>query len=281
MKTGRRLTESKNMNESDIEQPNFKEMAEHAIDVFHAREVEKYKRGEMPAVLKNIKEGAVTREQITRVMTTRYQAAHFFEDMLKRIIQNIRSAGLSSEIQTPLVQSVEQNLREELGEAAAYGGPHREGREVLLKALGVDYEEWRSKLGTYNELGNLDPAAGKLIESLRKITDENPITAVALLYYYEDRISLDGEGDYHVLLGGLEKLFPELSKETYVEGDALWHVSSHADHDVHHAALAKDALTHAVRNQIDIASLEKGLSETKSALDAFWNELGQEIKNTL
>jgi hypothetical protein len=160
-----------------------------------------------------------------------------------------------------------------LGLNPEYGGPHTEGREVLLTALGVDYDNWKRDLGSYENLGNLSKVASDLIVTLREIIDEDPITAVAMLYYYEERISLDHMGDYYKLLAGLETLYPEFKKDKYLEGDAFWHVYSHADHDEHHAQLAKDGLLAAVKSRYDLDKVLNGMQKAKIALDQFWNGL--------
>lgn len=260
------------------EQLLIMERAERAIDAAHFDEVDRYEAGEFPEILRRIEKGQITKEQMTAVMSTRYQVAHFFEDMLCRIIKNVEASDLEPEAKEALLQSVQVNLNEELGIESNYGGPHKEGREALLSALGINYEEWKRDLGEYDNLGKLDPVARQLVESLKKIADRDPITAVAMLNLYEDRISLGTIGDYYKLLSGLEKLYPKLAKEEYVEGDAFWHVYSHADHDEHHADMAKHGILLAVRNQEDVAKISAGLSETKAALDKFWYDLGKEIK---
>ena len=271
-----RLMKESHENQSET----IRQMTERAIDSFHAGEVERYKRGEFPEILKRIEASDISKEKMVEVISTRYQVAHFFEDMLRRIIRGVEASELATNVKAALIHSVQVNLNEELGEVAEYGGPHREGREVLLNALGVDYETWKKDLGIYENLGKLNPIARELVESLKRIIDTDPIAAVAMLYSYEDKISLDGVGDYHKLLAGLEKLYPELAKadSKYVEGDALWHIYSHADHDEHHAALAKSGLVESVSTEADLSKLQTGMTRAKIALDTFWNNLEEGIK---
>lgn len=231
--------------------------AEKTIVDFHASEMARYSAGQIPEVLKSLENGEITREQLTELIATRYQAAHFFEDMLKRLIDRIENdSSLSEETKSTMKKSVQQNLDEEMGLNADYGGPHVEGREDLLKALNRNYEEWKSKLGDYNNLGELEDSAKAMIEEMKRIIDESSVAGLAALYNYEDRISLDGIGDYYILLKGLEKLFPEFKKDKYVEGDEFWHIYSHADHDEHHAALAKRGILAGVSNPTDLEKIK-------------------------
>lgn len=245
----------------------------------HQQEVSRYQNGEIPAILKALKETAVKRDDLKKIIFIRYQVAHFFEDMLRYMIVVIRNdTTLIRDQQEALVSAASQNLKEELGEFVEYGGPHREGREVLLSALGIDYQDWSKNLGTYNSPGNVSHAVKDLILSIKEIISRGAIEAITALWYYENRISLDGVlGDYYILLHAFETQFPEFKKPAYTEGDALWHIASHANHDEYHAGLAEDAL-HKVMSLC--GSQQKILTtfeDMKKACDDFWNEIEKEL----
>lgn len=246
-------------------------------------DVDRYERNDrIPEVLFRMKQGEVNREQLTQIISVRYQAAHFFEDMLRRIVEVVncrqhrrpqRWPLIDTGTSTALCEAATVNLAEELGQMAEYGGPHREGREVFLTALGIDYVTWKAKLGTYENMGELDPAARFLVNRMRWIIELGPVEALVALWYYENRISMDHmQGDYHILLHAFETAFPEFKRPNgkYVEGDPLWHIASHADHDEHHAQLAKDALVKVEEIPLVFESIENGVLETRKAVDFFW-----------
>lgn len=238
----------------------------------HTNEVARYMSGNTPSLLFRLKNKEVSKEELIQIVQIRYQAAHFFEDWLRLIITVVSNSSLSPSEKQTLSHAAKQNLREELGEVEIYGGPHRDGRIVQLEALGINPDTWAKELGTYNKLGDVHPAAKHLIESLRVIANRGPVEAITALWYYENRISLDGvNGDYCLLLHALESKFPELYKEEYVEGDALYHIASHAKHDEYHAKLAEDAL------EASGSATEHVITEVcdsvRIAVDRFWNEV--------
>ncbi len=246
-------------------------------------DVDRYKRNDrIPEILFRMKQCEVSRTQLTHIISVRYQAAHFFEDMLRRIIEVVNRGQhrlpqrwpiIDTNTRTVLREAVTINLAEELGQMAEYGGPHHEGREVFLTALGIDYVSWKAKLGTYNDLGDLDPSVRFLVNRMKWIIELGPLEALVALWYYENRISMDHtQGDYHILLRAFEVAFPEFKKpeSKYVEGDPLWHIASHADHDEHHAQLARDALMKVEGVPLFFESIENGILETRKAIDFFW-----------
>ena len=87
-------------------------------------------------------------------------------------------------------------------------------------------------------------------------------------------------GDYYILLKAFEKNFPELRLASYKEGDALWHIFSHAQHDTYHAQLAQDALNPILIERNSSERALKACLETRDAFDTFWNELYSEIKDS-
>jgi len=238
----------------------------------HIDEVARYTSGNIPSLLLKLKNKTVTREELIQIVQIRYQAANFFEDWLRLIIDTVRNSSLSRTEKETLSYAAEQNLREELGEVEIYGGPHRNGRIIQLEALGIDPETWTKDLGTYDKLGNVHPAARHLIESLKAIINRGPVEAITALWYYENRISLDGvNGDYCLLLHALESKFPELYKEKYIEGGALYHISSHAEHDEFHAKLAEDALETSTLAKENI--IIETCGSVQVIVDRFWDEV--------
>lgn len=242
--------------------------------------VERYRSGQAPRLLQRIASGSLTRPQLTEVISIRYQVAHFFEDMLRCLIHVIDDASdISDEARPQLRHAVQANLDDELGKAGYGSQPHLEGRRDMLQALGIDYDQWSSQLGTYNHFGDVRPAALGLLVRMRHAVMLHPLAGVAALLEYEHRISLHGAGDYWMLLQGLEKLFPELCPHGrgYREGDPFWHIFSHAQHDDHHAKLAEDGLVAAIRNENDAMPIFSGLVIARYAVDCFWIDLESAI----
>lgn len=238
----------------------------------HTGEIERYKSDKIPSLLVKLKNKKVTKDDLIQIINVRYQAAHFFEDWLRFIIYIIKISSLFLKQKEVLSYAVEQNLKEELGEVEIYGGPHKNGRFIQLKALGIDPKVWIKDIGTYQNLKKIHPAARHLIQTLKKIAQTGPVEAVTALWYYENRISLDGvNGDYCLLLNTLESRFPDLYKEKYIEGDALYHIYSHSKHDEYHAKLAEDALD--TLDFIDEDIVIKTCDLVRTAIDRFWDEV--------
>ena len=265
----------------------MKYTVENILGSFFRGEVRRYSLNEIPEILYRMKRGELSREQLISIVSTRYQIAHFFEEMLREMIRIIER-GTFREGTWPLKPyAIEElrkaaavNLSEELGEVKEYGGPHREGREVFLTTLGVDYKKWKSVLGTYDNIGEIDPGARTFLLRMKWIISLGAVEAISALWYYENRISLDHvHGDYHILLHAFEEKFPEFKKPggKYQEGDALWHIYSHADHDEHHANLAKNALKVIEGRGFWHESIENGVHETMKATDYFWCELSEKF----
>ena len=238
---------------------------------------------DIPAVLYRLRRNEVTQLQLITLISIRYQFAHFFEDMLRHMIAVVDTGlfhrnedPLTSKEKTSLREAATQNLQEELGELESYGGPHREGREVLLSALGVDYQKWKSNLGTYDNPGEVHESVLMLLTELKRIISTGAVEAISCLWYYENKISLDGvEGDYCILLKAFEQRFPEFKKDDYKEGDVLWHISSHAEHDVYHAALAEKALQSGHQSYVWVEAVDYGVRETRMALEYFWDRMSR------
>ena len=258
---------------------------EHILSGWHQSEIKQYSLNQIPEVLYRMKRRELSREQLTEIISVRYQAAHFFEDMLREIMRVVdagtyrgNQCPITPEVMVELRKAAALNLSEELGEVKEYGGPHREGREVLLTSLGVDYAKWQSTLGSYENIGDIDENAKWLVSRMRWIIQHGAIEAIAALWYYENRISLDHVyGDYHLLLHAFEEKFPEFKKpgSTYHEGDPLWHIYSHADHDEHHANLAKQSLLVMQPPGLWPDSIVFGLRESSKAIDYFWCGLSE------
>ncbi len=251
-----------------------------ALLKIHNKEVADARMNKLPRILLDLKENKLSRDKLIQIISTRYQVAHFFEDMLRLIINIIKNESyIPNNIRTKLLYSAEQNLKEELGEIIEYGGPHQTGREVFLNSLGIDYCEWKKNLGTYEDFGRVATSAKKLLKKLKSLISKGAVEAVSTLWYYENRISLDGiNGDYHILLNAFEERFPEFKKEKYTEGDPLWHIASHSNHDEYHAQIAEAGLTECT----SISGTEKKIISTcieaKKVLDTFWNDCYKEIK---
>lgn len=241
------------------------------LQSIHITEIDRYKQDNIPKLLLRLKTNQVGRDELIQIISTRYQVAHFFEDWLRLILKIIDSSNLLIEIKKFLQNAVEQNLKEELGEVKEYGGPHKDGRSTLLKALGIDPVVWKKNIGNYTHLGELEIASKNLINSMKTIAKQGPFEAVIALWYYENRISLDGKlGDYYLLLSAFEHRYPEYHKNIYIEGDALYHIASHAKHDTYHAKLAEDAI---VKCGVSDEIVEKVCNQAQKAIDVFWNEV--------
>lgn len=216
------------------------------------------------------------------IVARRYQAAHFFEDMLRLILKEIAAArDLSPRAKQALDHSVRANLEEEIGQSGDYGGePHSQGRRQLLEALGYDYERWVEGLGTYDALGNLHPSAEYLVSGLRGLVKIHPIVGVAVLMHYEDRISFikgkKQKGDYPELLGTLEDSATFRRShhgEPYPPDHPLYHLWSHSQHDVRHAQLALDGLLTAVGSWRYLKLILLGLFGAEELITKFWKEV--------
>ncbi|MDO8620404.1 MAG: hypothetical protein Q7R64_03610 [bacterium] len=254
---------------------------ENKLNQWFRFETERYRRNRIPEIVFAMKQHMLSCQQLREVVSVRYEVAHYFILMLSHMLHVIEtgtyregSCKVSKVVKDALHFAVTENLKEENGDVPAYGGPHYKGRALLLSALGFNYENWSARLGTYGNLIRVDPSARYLVAEMKKTIELGAVEAVSALWYYEMRITLD----YPILLSALEKKFPELLKDdgTYREGDALWHLASHARHDEHHAKLAEDALallsgTPGMWGD----SMEHGARRTLFAVDNFWNLLSE------
>ncbi len=257
------------------------------LNGWYEADMERHRLNQIPEILHRMKQGELTREQLISIIGVRYQAAHFFEEMLEDMhfaIHQGRFRTMEGEFPWPeckeaLRAAVLTNLSEERGEIAEYGGPHSNARKVFLEALGVDYEKWQPDPCGYNSPERLDELVAYVLGQMQFAIHCGAIEAVAALWYYENRISLDGvHGDYCILLKAFEGAFPEFKKPqgSYKEGDPLWHLASHAQHDEHHAKLAEDALsTLDGKPGMWEDSIDIGIRTAHLALLNFWNGLSE------
>src|SRR3989338_2934563 len=244
----------------------------------------RFELNQIPLILHRMNEGALPRQTLVEVIKIRYQVAHFFEDMLEHMLRIIRARrfwrkdGLIwPDVATAFEHAVAENLKDERGEVAEYGGPHREGRSVFLTALGVDYRAWATPLGSYGSLGSLDEFSSYVITQLQHIIEYGAVEALGILWCYERAISRDGRcGDYCIMLRAFERAFPEFAKVEYHEGDALWHIASHAQHDSEHARLAAEALA-ALDDKPGLwpESMQLGIKTAYLTNLNFWNGLSE------
>jgi hypothetical protein len=204
-----------------------------------------------------------------------------FEEFLEHVMKVVKQSKLPREIKDGLYEAAHQNYLEEKGTVIEYGGPHSEGRETLLMALGYDYDKWQQPLGTYENPGAVCEPVRVLLTHLREIVARGPIEAITALWCYENRISLDGYGDYFILLHGFENAFPQFKKaslEDYKEGDVFWHLASHAHHDTYHAQLAVDGLNLLPGADANVEKITTVCRDMKHLFDTFWNSLATEIE---
>ncbi len=251
------------------------------LETIHKEEVLRYRNNQIPSVLVELKQGTIQRDKLKQLIGIRYQLAHFFEGFLQHIMATVTEALLPKNQKTSLYYAVHENYLEELGENEDYGGPHSEGRETLLNALGYDYQKWQQPLGSYEHSVKINVSVSFMLKKLKEVVSRGPIEAMITLWYYENRISLeDGLGDYYILLNAFEKVFSEFKKpiDEYKEGDVLWHLASHASHDTYHAQLVVDAFgsvpySAKLRNTILSTCIE-----LRTSFDYFWNNISIEIK---
>lgn len=222
----------------------MKQNLERILRIFYEDDLKRYQRGvKIPTVLKLLKSDYLNRAVLRELIIKRCELAHFFEDQLRYIIEIIKKSDISINLRPKFLKAVEQNLDEELGKISEYGNrAHKDDRAIFLNALGVDYTIWSSALGNYDGLGQVHLATKFIISAVRPLIALGPIAALTVLWYWEHRLSRGGEGEFFIFLRAFEKKFPEFKKDSYQEGDVLWWLSSHADHDTYHAQLAADAL---------------------------------------
>jgi len=245
--------------------------------------IRRYAKKETPEILIGLQENQFSREELVKILCTRYQAAHFFVGMLEHMLQSIdrgtyRDKDRLDPSLIPIFRSVvADNLSEELGLKKGYGGPHSEGRKNLLEALGVDYDAWAAPLGTYDVPGpGVHEGVGYILHQVKGVIACGAVEALTVLWYYENRITLD----YPLLLHAFEYRFPTLRRTDgrYAERDPLWHLASHAEHDSGHARTAVYALA---RLQglpgMWHESIENGVHETWKGVENFWNLLSEKF----
>ena len=177
--------------------------------------------------------GHATKDQLSRLIGIRYQLCSFFEEFLQHVMKTVTESSLPDNQKTALYNAVHENYLEEVGENLEYGGPHSEGRETLLNALGM-IMKMATTIRFISKSGVVNISVGLMIEKIKNIwLESRPIEAMTVLWYYENRISLeDGLGDYYIILSAFGKAFQNLKKpiDDYKEGDVLWHLASHAFH---------------------------------------------------
>ena len=246
----------------------------------HKEDVMRYCNNQICHALLCVKKGHATKDQLSRLISIRYQLAHFFEEFLQHVMKTVTESSLPDNQKTALYNAVHENYLEEVGENLEYGGPHSEGRETLLNALGYDYEKWQQPLGSFQNPGVVNISVGLMIEKIKNVVDRGPIEAMTVLWYYENRISLeDGLGDYYIILSAFEKAFPEFKKpiDDYKEGDVLWHLASHAFHDTYHAQLVIDGFKNVPYTAQIHHTILSVCIELRTSFDWFWNVLWSEV----
>lgn len=258
------------------------------LTAFSITELARYKEPSLlPNTLKKICLGEIHSKYLVTITLRRYALAHFFVGMLERMQETIekgknRYSKIQGEQRENLLLAVTKNLDEELGKVEGYGGPHINGRKDFLKYFDHDYEDLYGKIGSFDcpidtNLLSSRPAYVEFANSVNELftvggCHDHSVMAVAILWYYENRISLDGiHGDYPILLKALKKSFPILKKETYAEGDPLYHIWSHAQHDPCHAKYCEDALI-SLPNEYAKDVLH-ACSQMRFLFDNFWEEI--------
>lgn len=244
------------------------------IEAFGRQELTEVAAGNMPPLLKRLStaEASLGREQLRDIISLRYETAHFFEALLRRLINQLKRQP--GDQYNPLLEALEKNLAEEVGEAAVdYGPAHVEGRQRLLEAIGVNYQEWVSGLGNdLDDLKGVHRPARDLLEGYISLIDTNPLAAGTAMLYYEGRIP---RVDYPILIQAVEKVygFPQAKQPT----DTRWHLDSHAEHDVYHEAELVDGVVAAVITELDQRIVQATLIQTKLRWNFFWEDLATEI----
>lgn len=246
----------------------------------HYNEVARYQKNDIPLCLQFMKTGHIEKKHLKKVILYRYELSHMFVGLLEHIMKIILKSSLPNEEKQALHKAVNDNYLDEVGQAE-YGGSHDEGRKVFIESLGENYENYSSILGTYQNPGQIHKFTFDIINIIKQIVEEGPIQAIALLWYYENRISLEnGLGDYFILLRAFERTFPNWKKSNvadYKEGDPLYHLASHADHDTHHAQLCIDGLSKAKLTVDELKGVEYACIRLAVAFDHFWNQLWKEV----
>lgn len=242
-------------------------------------EVSRYQKNDIPLCLQFLKTGYIEQKYLKKMILYRYELSHMFVGLLEHIAKVVLESSLPKEEKQSLYKAVYANYLDETGEG--YGGPHHEGRKMLIESLGENYENYVSVLGTYKKPGRVHGFTTELLDSIKQIVTQGPIQAITLLWYYENRISLEnGLGDYFILLRAFERTFPQWKKASiaeYKEGDPLYHLASHADHDTHHAQLCFDGLASILFSEDELKNIEYTCIKMTVAFDRFWNQLWKEV----
>lgn len=241
--------------------------------------------GMKPAeVLRKLAEGELDKDHLKHLMSMRYQVSNFFEPLLERLLAAVKE---KLPHKTQLVTALESNLEEEKGEGAQaspddFGTTvHDDDRHRLLKSLGLDPKPWKAKLGSLNELGEeMHPVAKIFVARMRDLIDSDPIAAYAAFAFWESRASIPGVGDYVYLLKAFETFCPEFKKENgYRKGDPLFHIASHAQHDVTHADNFISALTVDAGAKGEQKSTMDGIDFAVASWNEFWDGMLHAVEN--
>lgn len=223
---------------------------------------------------------ATNRTQLLKVLTIRYQPAHFFERVIDHLLNAIEQEGKGRQ---PLVDALERNLQEERAEGGAdYGPAHVLGRRAFFQALGIDYWAWEAGLGgDIQNLSGLSPAAAYLVGFYRTLIETSPLAGGAGMLYWEGRIP---RLDYTLLLGRVDETFGfppvegMLPRATSQEDiPARWHLQSHAEHDVYHEKELIDGVVESIRTPEEAVLVKTALLASRLAWDRFWIDLREEI----
>ena len=241
--------------------------------------------GMKPAeVLRKLAEGELGKDHLKHLMSMRYQVSNFFEPLLERLLAAVKNKLPEK---TQLAVALESNLEEEKGEGAQsspddFGTTvHDDDRHRLLKSLGLDPKPWKAKLGSLNELGDgMHPVAKIFVARMRDLIDRDPIAAYAAFAFWESRASVPGVGDYVYLLKAFETFCQEFHREDgYRKGDPLFHIASHAQHDVTHADNFINALTADAGSAEEQKSTMDGINFASASWNEFWDGMLHAVEN--
>ena len=219
------------------------------------------------------------RQEFIGVILMRYEAAHFFQLILERLIKECK-LHLTSKVS--LINELQDNLEEELGISVTdYGPPHVMGRRAFFRDLGLDYQAWERNLGTdWNNLGNFEPPARNLISYYKRLVETDVFAGAVAMLYWEGRIH---RVDYPLLIAGVENMyhFPKsgtVDRHTeFANIPSRWHLDSHAEHDRFHEQDLIRGVVDSVETKSEYDTVRRVLPEAKDAWENFWNEIEAEV----
>lgn len=207
---------------------------------------------------------------LSDLMNRRAEMSEAFVPMLINLWQRLARdlEGSTDE----MLRVLRENIDEEMGDGATEFASicHAETRRCLMNAV---------CLPEHLERAEIHPVTSIILRAMSGLAQDSQIpvrTVYAMMAYWEWRVS-QPQGDYAQMLKACEQIHPDLKREVYVPGDALYHVYAHAELDKEHAEEFMSALADSVRDSSDLNEVIYGIRYAQLVWNYYWKNIGGKL----